>query len=431
MMPAPMKSNSRDEPWTIRQEVIHKGTPYARVRWVLYLHKAVFGRAKKLYFATRKAATASAKRHLADLRAHGQRATQFSDVERADAVKAFSFLRENACTATLEEAARYYVKRHPKKGDATVRQVVLQFLAARGVSEKELVDPGKHRSKEARERVYHDNSLRHRTSLASRLRPFVERWGSMSIRTLAEESEDFEKWLRDEMPKCVRRKWHKGEAEKLGPTTVDNNRRSIHSVFNFAMTRSLCTKNPAKRWDELAHQLKRKKKGYKPGILQPDELRSLLMAAVEYDPPLIVPIALGAFSGVRTDELPRIKWWMIKKNVIYLPPEVTKTETSAEPAIHPALRSCLSFVSRGDEDDFIVPRDYGKRRQALCQKIGLKWPHNALRHSFGSYRYALTKDIAKTAYEMRHENIETFRSWYLNRGVTHEMGKDYFALRLK
>jgi integrase len=425
-----MNSIGRDEPWTLRQEVTHKGTPYARVRWVLYLHKAAFGRAKKLYFGTKKEATASAKRKLADLRAHGQQATHLSDVQRADAVKAFTFLRESACTATLEEAVRDYVKRHPKKREVTVRQVVLQFLAARGVSEKELVEPGKHRSKEARERVYHDNALRHRTSLASRLRPFVERWGNVSIRTLTEESDEFENWLRDKMPKCVRRKWHKGEAGKLDAVTVDNNRRSIHSVFNFAISRKLCTKNPAKRWDELKHQLKRRR-NRKPGILQPDELRSLLAAACEHDPPLVVPIALGAFSGVRTAEFSRVTWRMIQRRIIHLPPEVTKTETAAELNIHPALRSCLSFASRGDEDDFIVPDNYGKRRQVLCRKIGLKWPNNALRHSFGSYRYALTKDIAGTAYEMRHEDIETFRRWYLNRGVTHQMGKDYFAIRLK
>ena len=41
-----------------------------------------------------------------------------------------------------------------------------------------------------------------------------------------------------------------------------------------------------------------------------------------------------------------------------------------------------------------------------------KWPHNALRHSFGSYHLALHGDATKTANQMGHKSTDVVHNHY-------------------
>jgi hypothetical protein len=55
---------------------------------------------------------------------------------------------------------------------------------------------------------------------------------------------------------------------------------------------------------------------------------------------------------------------------------------------------------------------YGERLSKVAEKAGIQpWPHNALRHSFGSYFYALTKNENTVAAEMGNSPQMVFRHY--------------------
>jgi len=81
-----------------------------------------------------------------------------------------------------------------------------------------------------------------------------------------------------------------------------------------------------------------------------------------------------------------------------------------------------------------VPTTFEVMRRRLLKELNrkrktkLEWPHNALRHSFGSYRYRQTLSLETTSDEMRHSDPKLFRKHYLNPDVTDDMANEYWSL---
>lgn len=404
-------ANSDKDPWTIRQIVVHKNSVHAAEKWELRGGTRLFGRPIRRYFATKTAATKKARDLAGEFRAHGSQATGLSDTQRADAVKAFNLLGGDA--GSLLAAVEFFVKHGPKKNCCDAETAVFRFLETRGVSRKEFDNPGKHREPEARKRRYKGYSWKHRVDLVHRMRPFVKRWGSDPISVLALKRTEIQEWLQET---CKT------------PTTIDNHRRTIHSLFAWSISQDLASENPAKRWHELSTLLKDGKKRNRPGILTVAELGSLLKSALENDSEILPCLVIGAFSGIRTEELTGLKWGAISKDMIHIPAGLAKTGEERDVTLHSTLKRWLNVIPRGKEGAKVLPGNFGKRRRLLCAALDLKWPANALRHSFGSYRYADTGDIAATAFEMRHEDPQTFRQHYLNRGISKETAIKYWRL---
>lgn len=401
-----------DDPWTLHQIVVHKNSLHAAERWELTGGVRVFGKPVRRYFAKKSDAQKKARELAADYRAHGRKASELSDTQRVDAVKAFELI--GGKPLSLQAAVAFYLKHGPKEKTDDVKTAVMKFLETRGVSHLELEKPGKHRCIEARRKTYKGYSWRHRVDLAYRLRPFVEKWGSEPLGAMTLKRTELQTWLQQEFDSL---------------TTLDNHRRTIHSFFSWAISQNLATENPAKRWRELSRLLKVERKSKKPGILSVNDMQTLLQAAQAGDRELIGYFAIGAFSGIRTDELRGLEWNMIKKELIHIPAWLSKTGDASDIPIHPTLKTWLDLLHRGKEKDRVFPTDFEQRRRALCKKKEIKWPANALRHGFGSYRYAQTGNFEQTSCEMRHENPETFRRYYLNRGISREEAEQYWALK--
>ena len=66
------------------------------------------------------------------------------------------------------------------------------------------------------------------------------------------------------------------------------------------------------------------------------------------------------------------------------------------------------------------------RLDDIREKTGLKGKHNVLRHSFGTYRYALTDSADKTAKEMGNSPTTLKKSYC--RVATPAQGAEWFAL---
>jgi len=122
--------------------------------------------------------------------------------------------------------------------------------------------------------------------------------------------------------------------------------------------------------------------------------------------PLMVPgIAIGLFAGLRRSEVCALDWSEIDLDERYIEVKAAKAKARQRRLVtisdnlaawlKPYAEAKGPVTSSTNEDVF------GERLKDISQASGIKeWPHNALRHSFGSYFFAKSKDENRTAAEM-------------------------------
>jgi integrase len=151
-------------------------------------------------------------------------------------------------------------------------------------------------------------------------------------------------------------------------------------------------------------------------ILTPDEMAKLL-AHVSDD--LLPFIVLCGFAGLRSIEVQRLEWSDIdfEDNFIEIGEETAKQHEGEIlrrlPPIPANLKSWLLKVrkSSGPVCPFAKVEN---EIESLCEKAGVTWKHNCLRHSAISYRVALTGDINRVADDSGNSPA-VIRKNYLNR----------------
>jgi integrase len=147
-----------------------------------------------------------------------------------------------------------------------------------------------------------------------------------------------------------------------------------------------------------------------PGILSVEETERLLEAASEEMLPFF---ALGAFAGIRTAELQRLEWSHVRweEKLIEIPALSSKTASRRLVTLRPNLLAWLAPY-RTRKGKICPDRLHMRLKQDRVRAGILRWPPNALRHSFGSYHLAHFRSAAETALEMGHVNAAiTFRHY--------------------
>lgn len=204
---------------------------------------------------------------------------------------------------------------------------------------------------------------------------------------------------------------------KVGPRRENNVRSYIVTLFRFARDRGHL---PDKK---TAPEMVAKAKEHKDTVTvyTPVEFRTLLkMASDDWK----VPFAIAGLSGIRSDEIGRMTWGMVKlkKGHIDLPANITKTGHRRLVPICDALKEWLT--GENGQLEKICPAERWDRETARIKAAGFIWKINALRHSYGSYRAAATADLPRVAYEMgnsvemikRHyheaQDLETALDWF-------------------
>ncbi len=227
-----------------------------------------------------------------------------------------------------------------------------------------------------------DVSPHHLTDLTTRLNRFG-RDISGDISSLT--GTDLDKWLR--------------ALPDIGPRSRNNYRSCLSSFFSFCKQRDYL----AKDWAELdVVQVARARIG-KIHIWTPDELSRLLTGA--NDASVELYLLLGAFAGIRTQEIFRLKFENILWDSKYISvnAEMSKVNDRRLVPIQPNLLEWLlryrtskgPIISEYPDTNFLTRA--AKRAAAL---LGIDWKHNALRHSYASYRLAATQDAPRVAEEM-------------------------------
>ncbi|RFC52236.1 MAG: Integrase [Verrucomicrobia bacterium] len=222
-------------------------------------------------------------------------------------------------------------------------------------------------------------SPRHQADLKSRLARFATAFGMRPLSAVT--VDDLSHWL---------------HGLGVAPKTWENYSLALGSVFSLALDRGQIPANPASK-------LKAPKAAPSdPAILTPQQASALLAVA---DPAILPLLVLQAFCGVRRAESERLTWGEIKlegkEPFVELTSAVTKTNRRRNPPIPKNavawLRTCRGLPGASLE---ISLSAYRRHLEAASAAAGIDWSENLLRHSFGTYRLAVTKNAAQVAEEM-------------------------------
>lgn len=195
------------------------------------------------------------------------------------------------------------------------------------------------------------------------------------------------------------------------PTTRAVVFRYVRGFFRWAHRMGYVARDPVLALDAPVATPRR-------NILDPEQMRALL----EADQPdwLRWVNALGGFAGLRTEEIFRLRWEDVdpKAGEIFVSREVSVVkgrESIAERIVDftpPLTRRAKKMPRKGPVCP-IYRRGLDSARRALVASLGwVKWPENALRHSFATYHLADCKNPSATAHQMGHSSVVMVRRVY-------------------
>lgn len=381
-----------------------RGQKYKRF---VVVHWDEAGTRKRTYRKTRKEAEALASQYNRDAAQRGTRekikrrylgeedAKRFPEEKYRDAVEALAIL-EGA--ATLTEAARFFMEERARKE----RHVpTVGALADDYLKDAEGADL----------RFHTIRDLRHR------LKWIVSRFGECRVDEVT--TADVREWLDN---------FKKQDGTPISDTTRDHFRFAARGLFSMAIEREYIDKNPA----DYSVRRRGRANEKQPGILTVDQARRLLNKAAETAPEVIPGLVLSLFAGTRATEMRRLDWADIDlgAGIVKISPRIAKKRSVRNITIVPNLAKWLA--PRRQNEGAVWPYSESKWTTTvrdLARQVGIEeWPHNALRHSFGSYHVALHEDLAKTAWEMGHRDtgdmlLESYRQL-----TTKAEGARFFAI---
>ena len=206
--------------------------------------------------------------------------------------------------------------------------------------------------------------------------------------------------------------------------TKRNVLRLISALFHFSRKRGFISRELA---DEIAEIDAPKSEHTEIGIFSPADIRALLSTAA---PELVAPMAIGAFAGLRTAEIARLDWSEIKlaERVVIVGAAKSKTASRRVVPITDNLAAWLAPYARqsGSVNPCTSDALLSNRFSRVADRLGMVWVENGLRHSFVSYRLAVTHDPARVANEAGHSPSMLHKNYKAL--VTEAEGKDWFAI---
>ena len=344
----------------------------------------------------------------------------------------------------LIQAVEYYIKRHPAKQEfKPVKVVVAELLAAKRVD---------------------GCSARYLESLKYCLGKFEARY-QMNISAVA--GTDVDVWLRE---------------SGLSPRTRNNIRNSVQTLFAYAKAKRYLPKDH----DEIESVAVANDRDGAIEVFTPTELVEILECANERMTPFLV---LGAFAGIRHAEIQRLHWNDIHfdEGIVEIGAAKAKTASRRIVPIVPNLRKWLVtfrqvsgpvvthnnvafelhlIIRRVNEarravwakansaSDEQLKQAEKQARQALAKAKAERgkpkhrgdvppgaetakfegwpafaWKHNALRHSFISYRVADIQNVAQVALEAGNSPQMIFKHY--RELVRPAEAKAWFAIKPK
>jgi hypothetical protein len=189
-------------------------------------------------------------------------------------------------------------------------------------------------------------------------------------------------------------------------------------------------------------------------IFSPEEGAALLKAASELGSPAFPVIAIVGWSGCRTEEVApefsdkgRLCWddllWADRyrdleneddkptEDQIHVTPEAAKKTRKKDLRRYIPLLANLAEMLRPfrgkrgaiySMDAPVINKEFAR----IAKKAEVKWKRNALRHSYGTYRSAVTKNVPAVAFEMGN-TVEMVQRHY-NRPTPPHVARQWFKI---
>ncbi len=261
----------------------------------------------------------------------------------------------------LHAAAKFYAARHKRTVGKAVSLVVAELLAV----------------KEGR-----GASVRYLQDLRHRLNRFADTFRKDACNVTTAEIQE---WL---------------DGQKLKPQSYQNFRRVVYLLFEFAVARGYASDNPVAGVESV------EVRSGDVDIFTPQEISRLLAAA---SPDFIPCIVLGAFAGLRSAEIERLDWSDIDLTGRHITIGASKAKTASRRVV-PISDNLAAWLApyvgqpgkvwKGGHDEFYEAQQETAAATKTANKDALRWKANALRHSYASYRFALTSDAGRVAGEL-------------------------------
>lgn len=219
---------------------------------------------------------------------------------------------------------------------------------------------------------------------------------------------------------------------KVTGRTRRNHLRLIVSLFKFAVRRKYLGKEAL---EELEAVERPEILPTETLIFTPSELREMLYAC---RPELVPWLAIAAFCGLRTAEIMRLDWAQVNLERRFVEVKALNAKTASRRLVPlcdaavawlaPSRKSQGRLAYYAEENKFCssLLSDVNKARKAAGNKVPFKWKRNGLRHSFCSYRLAVTSDAAKTALEAGNSPAMVFRHY--RELVTDQEAAEWFGI---
>src|SRR5438552_1330878 len=301
-----------------------------------------FGKGR-LFFKTRAEADAARLRQQTLLERHSRDAIGLSQLDMSDFVTAREKLAGYG--KNINDAVAFLVdhEERVRRCNTTVAELAAEVLEAK--------------RKDGRAPMY-------LADLRKRLARFCQAFGKRPIASITVEKAD--NWLRD-LP--------------LSPKSRANYRANIGVMFSYAKARRMIDVNP------FADTAKPKLPDNPPEIFSVNELSSLLETASRVAPDVVPMLSIGAFAGLRSEEIRRLEWHEIEPARRHINVSAAKAKSARRRIvpIQPNLGAWLRPFS--GKTGPVVPDGARGKIDRVCEAAGLaSWPNNGLRHSFASYR---------------------------------------------
>jgi integrase len=233
-------------------------------------------------------------------------------------------------------------------------------------------------------------------------------------------------------PKSIRREAIEGFLDQLGVAdrTRKNEIGAISQFINWLIRLKYAPKDLA---EEIQAIQRPKLQETEVTIWSVEEMDELLKSSPSDCIPYLI---FGGFCGLRPSEILRADWSDITPCGGYLAVKAKKGTASRRTV--PICESTKAWLMpyklksgpispypRSSKIHRMIISSINEKRKRTNQVV-FKWSDNALRHSYGSYRVAVLKNIYQTAHEMGN-SPQMIQKHYLHL-VTPEVGERFFSI---
>lgn len=364
-------------------------------------------------FKSKDAAEEWAEKTFTGYRKQGQGFFELTEEERRDVAANVPLLRKHGLK--LAEVVQFAIKRMRSEGrDKTVQQVIDELVLSK---------EQRHTRGDLRERSFRD--FKHRAQ------KFAD---GFQDRIAAEVTgEEIKNWL---------------NGRKLGARSNQNYLAIVGEVFHYAGQKRYVGFSPLEDLTDAERKELCGRGGLdvEPSILTPDQAEQLLAAAMANpDLGLLAAVTLGLFCGLRTEELKRLDWSHVRftdaQPIVTVTAEIAKKRRIRHVEIPANALQWLSLsgTREGSVAGNLYVSHYQKRFRKLQKLAGFTmkdeagetvstWETNAMRHSFGSYHYALHGNPLETSRLLGHKASDQVLFDHYRALATKEQAQAYFAI---